>query len=94
VNASRRSGGIFDLPKREARIQELDAITSEPDFWSNPEKAQTVTRERAQLIAPLTGWRKQAEGLEEAQLYLEMAADGDAEYALFDLRPDAPPLAR
>jgi peptide chain release factor 2 len=38
-----------------------------------------VLRERATLSAPLAAWRKQLEALEEAKLYLELAAEGDAE---------------
>ena len=78
-NAWRRSGGIFDLPKREARIQELDAQAASPDFWTNSAAAQSVLRERATLSGPLAAWRKQQEAVEEAKLYLELAGEGDAE---------------
>ena len=81
TNAWQRSGGIFDLPRREARIQELDATAAEPEFWNASDKAQTVLRERAQLSAPLTGWRKQHQALEDAQLYIELAGEGDADAA-------------
>ena len=74
-------GGIFDLPRREARIQELDAIAAAPDFWNNGENAQKTLRERATLNGPLAAWRKQHEALEDAKLYLELAAEGDGESA-------------
>jgi len=75
------SGGIFDLPAREARIQELDGISAAPDFWNDAAKAQALLRERAGLSAPLEGWRKLGSELDDARLYLEMAVEGDEEAA-------------
>jgi peptide chain release factor 2 len=62
-------------------MQELDVQSSDPDFWNDSEAAQAVLRERALLNAPLVGWRKQQEALEEAALYLELAAEGDGDAA-------------
>ena len=73
------SGGIFDPAARQTRIEELDLTATEPDFWVDSEKAQTLLRERASLTTPLESWRKLVEELEEANLYLELAAEGDAE---------------
>jgi peptide chain release factor 2 len=36
-----------------------------------------VLRERSEVAAPLSGWKKQAEGLGEVTIFLEMAAEGD-----------------
>jgi peptide chain release factor 2 len=44
--------------------------------------AQGVLRERALLNGPLLAWRKQQAELEEAKLYLELAAEGDADAPL------------
>lgn len=38
-------GGIFDLAAKEAHVKELEVLMSEPDFWLNNEKAQTVIAE-------------------------------------------------
>jgi peptide chain release factor 2 len=78
-NASRLSGGIFDVAQREARIAELDERATAPDFWNDGEKAQTVFKERSELIAPIAAWRKQLDGLEDAKVFAEMAADGDTD---------------
>ncbi len=72
-------GGIFDVAQRESRIAELDARAAAADFWSDGDKAQTVLKERSDLYAPIAAWRKQLEGLEEAKLFAEMAAEGDAD---------------
>jgi peptide chain release factor 2 len=39
------SGGIFDVPKLQARLQELEGLMSEPDFWSQKELAQQRVEE-------------------------------------------------
>jgi len=77
----RHTGGVFDVAAREKKLAEIDAVAAAPDFWNNGERAQTVLRERAQVAEPLTAWRKQAEGLEELKIFLEMAGEGDAEAA-------------
>lgn len=37
-------GGIFDPAGKSAEIAKLEKSASSPDFWNNPEKAQTVSR--------------------------------------------------
>jgi peptide chain release factor 2 len=37
--------GIFDLDGRKAKIAELEAKTTQPDFWSNNQAAQGVLKE-------------------------------------------------
>jgi peptide chain release factor 2 len=76
-----RSGGIFDPDTRRARLQELDTVAADPNFWRDSEKAQTILRERSGLIAPLQAWEKQVSAVDDAKLYLELAAEGDAEAA-------------
>lgn len=44
-----RWGGIFDLPKKKLRIEELELRTNQPEFWSNVEEAQAVSKEKADL---------------------------------------------
>ncbi len=51
----------------------------QPDFWSDQERAQRVQRERAQLLTTLEAWRRQRTGLDEVQVFLELAAEGDPE---------------
>src|SRR5262249_25334452 len=85
TSASRRSGGIFDLAGLEKRAAELSERAASPDLWNDPERAQAVTRENARVQATVAGWRRQREGVDEAQVYLELAQEGDAD-ALEELR--------
>jgi peptide chain release factor 2 len=74
-------GGVFDIPGKEARAAELDAITATSEFWQDQEKAQTLLKERASLTELITQWKKHLKGLEDAQVFLEMAEAGDEEAA-------------
>ncbi len=40
-----RPRGVFDLPAREARVGELDALTQAAGFWDDQRAAQKVLRE-------------------------------------------------
>src|SRR5439155_1416733 len=52
---------------------------------SDAERAQAVGRETAQVLDAITQYKRQREGLDEAQVFLELAEEGDAE-ALGELR--------
>jgi peptide chain release factor 2 len=84
-SASRRSGGIFDLPALEQRAVELSEQASAPDLWNDPERAQGVARETARVQAAIDGWRTLREGADEAAVFLELAEEGDAD-ALAELQ--------
>jgi peptide chain release factor 2 len=78
-SASRRSGGIFDVSKLERRAAELAEKSALPDFWKQPETAQNLLRERSRLQATLDAWRRLSSALGDANVFLEMAAEGDEE---------------
>ncbi|GJM06413.1 MAG: peptide chain release factor 2 [marine bacterium B5-7] len=44
-----RFGGIFDLDAKQERLEEVTRELEDPAVWNNPDKAQTLGRERAQL---------------------------------------------
>ncbi|HET8577291.1 MAG TPA: peptide chain release factor 2 [Methylomirabilota bacterium] len=70
---------IFDLPRKEARLSEIDAEMSSANFWDDSRKAQSVVQERAELartVATVTDLATQAE---EARLLWEMASEAGDE---------------
>jgi peptide chain release factor 2 len=79
TRASPSSGGIFDLAGLEKRSAELSEQASSPDLWNDSKRAQDVTRENARITATITGWKSQREGVDEAQVFLELAEEGDAD---------------
>jgi len=65
----------LDIQAKALRITELDDKMSAPDFWTAPEKAQVVQRERTSLdtaVRKFTGARK---GVADLKELLEMAGD-------------------
>src|SRR5881409_3306741 len=67
---------MFDLPALERRAAELSAQAGAPDFWKDAEKAQAVGREAADVRDAIERWRRQREGVDEAQVFLELAEEG------------------
>jgi len=64
---------------KRARIEEIDAVSQDPDFWNDAERAQSLMQERGELVELVEGTSRELERLEEAELYLEMGEDGAAE---------------
>lgn len=75
-------GGVFDIASKDARAAELDELTVVNEFWNDQEKAQAVLKERASLTEILAQWKKHLKGIEDAQMFLEMAEAGDEEAAV------------
>src|SRR5713101_1990829 len=84
MSACACSGGTFDLPGLERRAAELSAQAAAPGFWNDTGKAQAVGRETAQVLDAIGQYKKQREGVDEAQVFLELAEEGDAD-ALHEL---------
>ncbi len=73
-------GGIFDFAAREERLEEILRELESPDVWNDPERAQALGRERAQLEAVVLNIREIEGQLEDSKGLLELAeADDDAE---------------
>ncbi len=56
-SGSGRPRGVFDLPAREARLAELEALTGAPGFWDDQRAAQKVLREADGLRTEIELWR-------------------------------------
>ncbi|MGH7774823.1 MAG: peptide chain release factor 2 [Candidatus Binatia bacterium] len=74
--------GVFDLDAKEKRVEELNQITSRPDFWNDGEKAQGILKEQANLREILESCEQYRSGLEEARFFLDLAKDEKSEEAL------------
>ena len=74
-------GGFFDIPSKTARLNELeDKISSDPNFWNDPEASAPILKEKKLL----EGQVKRADDLttakEDLAAALELAGEGEAEY--------------
>ena len=75
-------GGVFDLDGKQKRVEELNKVTSQPDFWNDSEKAQGILKEQASLKDVIDSWEKYRSALEEARFFLDVAKDEKSEEAL------------
>ena len=73
-------GGIFDYAEKKERLTEVLRELEEPDVWSDPERAQSLGRERASLELVVETIDTLEKGLADAADLLAMAAEeGDDE---------------
>ena len=75
-------GGIFDLPALNQRLEELDGLMSEPDFWDRKDDAQKLVEERAQIKGKLDPFAELDSGIDGLGEVFELAEEsGDAAFA-------------
>ncbi len=67
-------GGIFDVDQKRERLQEVQRELEDPTIWNNPEKAQTLGRERAQLEAVVNSIQTLESSLKDAGELFELSA--------------------
>ena len=72
-----RSGTLFDLPTKTARIEQLAGQMEQPGFWDNQETAQKTVAELKSIRAHVDPVRDVLSRVEEAPLLIELAAEQD-----------------
>ena len=70
-----RSGGIFDFDNKAEALEEVSRELEDPDIWNNPEKAQAMGKQRAELEAIVKTIIDLDSGLSDAKDLLEMAQE-------------------
>ena len=74
------SGGIFNYPEKKERLTEVLAELEDSEVWNDPDRAQALGRERAELEAVVENMDSISSGLEDAGDLLEMSVEeGDEE---------------
>ena len=68
-----RWGGIFDYETKQERLEEVSRELEDPKIWDNPQKAQTLGKERSTLEAIVGGIDRISRGLADANELLELA---------------------
>lgn len=68
-------GGIFDIDDKQEKIDQLEKITQEPDFWNDNEKAQSVLKEITKLKSWTETWINVQGKLEDITVFLELAKE-------------------
>lgn len=68
-------GGSFDVSRMAQRIETLEHLAGEPNFWDSPQKAQQQMQELTQLKGQLTQLSQWTQGVEDLDVLLEMATE-------------------
>ncbi len=81
-------GGIFDYPAKSERLQELELELQNPTIWNDPEKAQRVGKERAQLQHVVDTFQQLEKGLTDIKDLYALAVHEAADDLLASLAPE------
>ena len=82
----RTCGGIFDIAKKQEKIESLELLTTEPDFWNDNEKAQQILKEINGLKAWTQAWQEVKDKKEEFDLLFDLANEEDDEATLQEIQ--------
>ncbi len=88
MSAAKHSGGIFDYAAKSESLEEVKRELEDPNVWNDPERAQTLGRDRASLEAIVLTLDSLAEGLSDAADLLEMAAEEQDEETVASIQID------
>ncbi len=83
--APRPFGGIFDYDHKHDRLTEVERELEDPSVWNDPERAQALGKERAQLAQIVETLDEMSSGLADSSELLEMAAEEEDESAVADI---------
>ncbi len=68
-------GGVFDADGRRRRFEEIGALESHPDFWTQSQKATTLLKEKKQLELLLDPLKQVETALNDAEALLELCVE-------------------
>lgn len=68
-------GASLDLDNKKKRIAELDRMMEEPDFWTDPEKANQYSTEDRRLKDEVKSYEELAQSYDDIGALIEMAEE-------------------
>jgi peptide chain release factor 2 len=71
-------GSIFDPSKARAQLDEIEKQIADPNIWSNPQRSQTLMRERKRLDIILKTEEELGRRVSEIETYFELAGEGES----------------
>jgi len=83
-----RSGGTFDYEVKKQRLEEVNRELENPTVWSDPEKAQSLGRERAQLDRIVTSLDSLAKRLADSGEVLQLVIEENDQELLNSVETD------
>lgn len=68
-------GGIFDLDSKRERLEEVNGLLEDPQLWDQPDKAQSLGKERQSLEHVVNTFDKITTGLDDVNMLYELAQE-------------------
>ena len=84
--ALRDLGASLDLDNKKKRIAELDRMMEEPDFWTNPEKANQYSTEDRRLKDEVKSYEELAQSYEDIGALIEMAEEEEDQDSVAEVK--------
>lgn len=66
---------FFDIPNKQKQIYELQKISSQKDFWNNPQNAKDTLKKLKILQEELSNYNNLSKELENLQIHLELICE-------------------
>jgi peptide chain release factor 2 len=71
---------IFDLPKKEAQVRDLQVKSEDPSLWDDPVRASKILKKLSDVRSELESWKSIQKRIEDTSELIEIADES--------LRPD------
>ena len=84
--------GVVEPEKLQSRLQAIQEMENDQDFWNDADKAATIQKEKTQLQRKLEKYHVAKDAVEDAQELYDMAKEEDDSESLEALYEDAPTL--
>lgn len=79
-------GGSLDLDNKKKRIVELDRMMEEPDFWSDPAKANKLSTENRHLKDDVKTYETLVQSYEDIETLIDIAQEESDEDSVPEVR--------
>jgi len=93
-NTSKIYGGVFDIPGKKRRLQDIEIAMGSPSFWDDPEEARRLSQEAAALRTQVKMWDEFAQHVQDALDLLDMAEAEEDEETLAVIEEETTALAQ
>ncbi len=93
AHAQKHFGGIFNFDEKKIRLLEVQRELESADIWNQPEKAQALGKERAQLEMLVDGLDNISQPLLDAEELLEIAKSENDDGLFQEIKNDVDKIA-
>jgi peptide chain release factor 2 len=84
--------GVVEPDKLKTRLQEIETLENDPEFWNDAKHAAKIQKEKTQCERKLEKYNVAFEAIEDAKELYEMAKEENDEDSIESLYDDAPNL--